>query len=233
MNNNKFEINQALFAVLSTIAERGPIVVNPTTSTEVAPAVALEEPPAVIELQEEVRVEKPMSDFKRNKIRLMNALEITLALAEQVDFNEGESMRVRMLRGAYPNAFLKDITTMGRLKQLFNFIQWSEVTARCSSETVTVLQASLPKQVIAYAPWAQLDELASIEGGLASVRVRTDERGELYLASHLRVQTKYVTATLLNDGSGVERLLAWFPGREISSTLKDGLKTQVIRTNWK
>jgi hypothetical protein len=231
MNNNKFEIDQALFTVLQTIAERGPIVVNPPT-TEVA-VMTLEEPPAVIKVAEEFKAEKPMSDFKRNKIRLMNALEVTLALAEQVDFNEGESIRLRMLRGAYPNAFLKDVTTMGRLKQLFNFIQWMEVTARVSSETITVLQASLPKQVTAVTPWADLSELANIEGGLASVRVRTDERGELYLASHLRVQTKYVTATLLNDGSGVERLLAWFPGCEVSSTIKDGLKTQVVRTNWK
>jgi len=232
-SSSRFEIDRAVLDLLDTLgaaskAEAEAIVIDELNTgenpveLEAIPVVPAEEPP------------KPMSHFKRNKIRLMEALDVSLALAEQVDFAQGEAIRHRMTRGAYPNAFIKDIFSLNRLKQLFNFIQWSEVTTRVSTDTVTVLQASLPKQVIAYSPWCELADLKLVPGGLQSVKVHAEANsGELYLATHLRMQTKYVTATLLKDGSGVERLLAWFPGREISGTLKDGLNTQVVRTGWK
>jgi hypothetical protein len=223
---NKFEIERAVLDLLDTLKTGEAIEATPYRQET---AVALQQPPAVIE-----EVVKPMSQFKRNKLRLMQAMEVSLTIAEQVDFTQGEAIRTRMTRGGYPNAFIKDVFSLARLKQLFNFIQWTEVTSRVTSDTHAVMQASLPKQVVAFAPWCELSELAETPGALATVKVNTDtDTRELYLSTHMRIQTKYVTVHLLKDEAGVERLLTWFPGREISSTLKDGLATQVVRTNWK
>ena len=225
--NSKFEIERAVLELLDTLKTGEAIEATPHRQET---AVALQEPSAVIEVQEI----KPMSAFKRNKIRLMQALEVSMTIAEQVDFTQGEAIRNKMTRGGYPNAFIKDVFSLARLKQLFNFIQWTEMTSRITSDSLTVMQASLPKQVIAFAPWCELAELGETPGALATVKVNADTTSkELYLSTHMRVQTKYVTAHILKDESGVERLLTWFPGREISATLKDGLATQVVRTNWK
>lgn len=239
---NKYELNKAVLDLLDTLAKEE-LVISPTPASAVMVEEAEPETVEMVEEQitpmvSEVEVatpqpEKPMSNFKRNKIRLMEALDVSLALAEQVDFAQGEAIRARLTKGAYPNAFIKDVFSMNRLKQLFNFIQWSEVVTRVTSDSITVLQASLPKQVVAYAPWCELEELKTVPGGLQSVKVHADQKGELYLATPFRPQTKYVTAHLVKDESGVERLLAWFPGKEISGTLKDGLSTQVVRTGWK